>query len=1237
MPWKSEQQRKWGNSPAGRSALGVSGVAEWNRATKGMKLPQRKADGGEVNEWDEIPRTAEGRPQITVTKPTPYEGLGRGAYDTVTGLARNAYDYLSGPSPIKPATPPQAEVQNPSETLGGLGSSYIQSLKDLADPHVKEEEQEAYRNQPVAPAASRDGKIPENQKDPFSLGVPVAAEVAGTFAGTPGTGAGWAALKAAGYGISQAAIAFGAGVAKQSPKFAGGLAAKIAAQHGYLDTTKFTKVGHQLGYMPGGVYKDPSGVPYYLKFGPDIEQIKNENLTAKLYQLAGTPAAEVSLTHIGGKPGIASKLLQNSHQLSEAKIPYNQIEGLHDNFVVDAWLANHDAVGTGHENPLGNIMIQDGKAIRIDGGGALRYKGSGQIKNHFNDEADEIFSMRDPNFSKRSAQVFGDISDESLKIGAQKVANVDMKKLAELIAKYGPSDEKDQLSLIGKLAKRRQYIMDHFGVKPQSADPGFPSPVSTPRPSATNPEKPLTDADWAQIESDADFFGHGGFEQANYHLDLPAPVSDFIPEGLSYENVFKGLSGKKDLVSLKNGISLSKPHMAVAINQLLSGPPHKKTWLAAYQLWDMAENLHPQTAEALFRNLPPKIQIDVGKRISALSKELGYTPFKVKKGSGAGVSPYDYYTTKTANFKADDDFMIKNASEIWDIKDLLKNKSMGKPQESVESAVKTAEKDIEKVSPIADDIADDPYFLNQYSPIKGGWANSVKNAPKEANKLLNTFIFQKAGGADIEGMASALNKIMEDTPSYGDKVYDNLSYALAQSHFDTLTKNLLKVSNKEPERLRSAYKAADEWKKSLSLPPPKKSPLDEFNEVQAKEDMAGKDNHRAWTLFDNPERNGSKISEHFDKVTVPIKNWTEWLPREGGAAKSAKLENITPQQAKALGFNPNVTLYHGSKSKKSELIDPGEKKDFETALFAHHQSSPANKYSFGAMLDFVAKAPKAIEVNWPHWAGGHRYGQTAKAMEPLIMEARKRGIDLIVAHNIYDVGGLNTQYLFLTPHKGTIRSLIAKFDPAKLHTGLVNSSLVGGAALTYGAVSSGKGGDKMNRGGIPSLVVRAKTLARGGPGSAPWQSRAGSHPRHKPGMIKSSIPGRTDKIPMSVPPGSYILPSDIASALGEGNTAAGEKILGAMFNQGPYSPKASAFAGRQPGARIRRFAEGGAADSGEDIPIIAAGGEYVLHPDQVLAVGNGNMKAGHAALDKFVLKVRKEHIKTLRSLPPPKK
>lgn len=42
MPWKSKKQRAWGHSPEGTKALGgKKAVEEWDKATKGKKLPKK--------------------------------------------------------------------------------------------------------------------------------------------------------------------------------------------------------------------------------------------------------------------------------------------------------------------------------------------------------------------------------------------------------------------------------------------------------------------------------------------------------------------------------------------------------------------------------------------------------------------------------------------------------------------------------------------------------------------------------------------------------------------------------------------------------------------------------------------------------------------------------------------------------------------------------------------------------------------------------------------------------------------------------------------------------------------------------------------------------------------------------------------------------------------------------------------------------------------------------------------
>ena len=40
MPWVSDKQRRWGNSPAGAKAMGAAKVEEFNAATRGKKLKE---------------------------------------------------------------------------------------------------------------------------------------------------------------------------------------------------------------------------------------------------------------------------------------------------------------------------------------------------------------------------------------------------------------------------------------------------------------------------------------------------------------------------------------------------------------------------------------------------------------------------------------------------------------------------------------------------------------------------------------------------------------------------------------------------------------------------------------------------------------------------------------------------------------------------------------------------------------------------------------------------------------------------------------------------------------------------------------------------------------------------------------------------------------------------------------------------------------------------------------------
>ena len=161
----------------------------------------------------------------------------------------------------------------------------------------------------------------------------------------------------------------------------------------------------------------------------------------------------------------------------------------------------------------------------------------------------------------------------------------------------------------------------------------------------------------------------------------------------------------------------------------------------------------------------------------------------------------------------------------------------------------------------------------------------------------------------------------------------------------------------------------------------------------------------------------------------------------------------------------------------------------------------------------------------------------------------------------------------------------------------------------------------------------------GGSSPPPMFMHAAARNLMREGLIQSQIPGRTDKINIGVPSGSSIIPADVVSGLGQGNTQAGASILGKMFTTGPYGmklPRARGYRLRRP--RMLR-ADGGEADDGDEevTQIMAAGGEYVISPEKVMEIGGGDLDHGHAIMNQFIKSARAKQVKTISKLPPPHK
>lgn len=71
------------------------------------------------------------------------------------------------------------------------------------------------------------------------------------------------------------------------------------------------------------------------------------------------------------------------------------------------------------------------------------------------------------------------------------------------------------------------------------------------------------------------------------------------------------------------------------------------------------------------------------------------------------------------------------------------------------------------------------------------------------------------------------------------------------------------------------------------------------------------------------------------------------------------------------------------------------------------------------------------------------------------------------------------------------------------------------------------------------------------------------------GFLDTHGHGRTDDIPLNIPTGSYVLPADIVSALGQGNTLAGAKAVQEILSDAPYNAQGAGAYGSaiRPNAR----------------------------------------------------------------------
>jgi len=282
------------------------------------------------------------------------------------------------------------------------------------------------------------------------------------------------ALAAAKKAAEEAAQAAAAAAAKAAAEEAAAAAAKvgnIAAQpvaapaalpkvvRGTApDPAKLTQIGPQRGSNPGGLYRDTdTGMQWYVKQPASAEIAANEVLAGKLYELAGVDVPELHLITLNGKTSIASRIVDG---LTKAAAPdLAKAAGTAEGFAVDAWLANWDVVGLGFDN----LLLRGSRAMRVDTGGALRYRAQGSLKGSaWGDTVTELESLRDASLNRQSAQVFGRLTDQQIEDGVVTVLRVKDRDIEALVDELGPRDARERAALAERLIARKADLAKRY-------------------------------------------------------------------------------------------------------------------------------------------------------------------------------------------------------------------------------------------------------------------------------------------------------------------------------------------------------------------------------------------------------------------------------------------------------------------------------------------------------------------------------------------------------------------------------------------------------------------------------------------------------------------------------------------------------------------------------------------------------------------------------------------------------
>ena len=192
------------------------------------------------------------------------------------------------------------------------------------------------------------------------------------------------------------------------------------------------QVAGQKGSNPGALFKDRHlNTFHYVKWSSGDARARIEALAGALYALADVPVPTLRTIEYNGQTAVMSDWLDGAEAMTADQMKKNA--DVRRNFVVDAWLANWDVIGSKSENI---VKGPGGKAYRVDLGGSMIFRALGGDKG-FPADVGELETMLGAGQNAIAAKVFDKLTEAELKAGAARVEAISDQQIDETVDQMG--------------------------------------------------------------------------------------------------------------------------------------------------------------------------------------------------------------------------------------------------------------------------------------------------------------------------------------------------------------------------------------------------------------------------------------------------------------------------------------------------------------------------------------------------------------------------------------------------------------------------------------------------------------------------------------------------------------------------------------------------------------------------------------------------------------------------------